>query len=37
MYICLLVMQMYLFREEKRKVGYVQAACGSEICSPPSA
>lgn len=30
-------MQMYLFTEEKRKVVLVQAACGSEICSPSSA
>lgn len=30
-------MQLCLFREEKRKVVYVKAACGSEICSPSSA
>lgn len=29
-------MQLYLFREEKRKVVYVKAACGSEISSPSS-
>lgn len=30
-------MQLCLFREEKRKVVYIKAACGSEICSPSSA